>query len=505
MYDVLIVGAGPTGLVLALWLTKQGQRVRVIDKALTAGTASRAMVVHARTLELYQQLDLTEKVIASGYSNFALNLWVGGKKRASISLKDAGAKRTPYPFVLVYPQDQHEQMLTAELAAMGVVVEHDTQLLDFEDCGDHVVARLALAKGVEQTCTARYLAGCDGASSTTRHVLGLGFQGGTYKQVFYVADVVLEGIEPVDEVHVAIDRSDFVAVFPYGKQGRVRLIGVVSDLNDEELSQLSFEDVSQVAIARLGIKVISVAWFSTYKVHHRVTEHFRRGNVFLLGDAAHIHSPAGGQGMNTGIGDAINLAWKLTAVLKQQAPDALLDSYDLERKAFAYKLVATTDRIFSFVTADSDFANFVRTQIAPLFLGVAYRIEHVREYVFKLVSQTMLEYCDSLLSVGQLGSLRAGERLPWVTGEQDNYALLKQITWQIHVYGVASAELKAWCEQQQIPVYVFNWLSAHHDAGLMRDALYLLRPDTYIAFINEQGDVQAVREYFVSQGYHLRQ
>lgn len=503
MCDVLIVGAGPTGLVLALWLTKQGQRVRIIDKAPNAGTASRAMVVHARTLELYQQLDLTEEVIASGYTNFALNLWVSGKKRASISLKNTGAQLTPYPFVLVYPQDQHEQRLAAHLSQMGVRVERDTELLDFEQYDDHVIARLGLGNGKEEICRIRYLAGCDGASSKTRHVLGLGFQGGTYKQVFYVADVLLEGMEAADEVHVALDSSDFIAVFPYGRQGRVRLIGVVSNLSDEELRQLSFNDVSQIAMHRLGIKVVSVAWFSTYKVHHRVTDHFRQGNVFLLGDAAHIHSPAGGQGMNTGIGDAINLAWKLSAVLKQHAADRLLDSYDLERKAFADKLVETTDRIFSFVVADGDFANFVRTHIAPLFLGVAYRIDHVREYMFKMISQTMLEYHNSPLSRGHLGNIRAGERLPWVGGEQDNYAVLRQINWQVHVYGIAKLDLKAWCEQHHIAVYEFKWSPAYQDAGFIRDAVYLLRPDTYIAFIDEQGAVHTLCEYFISQGYYM--
>lgn len=503
MYDVLISGAGPTGLVLALWLTKQGNRVRIIDKTAEAGTTSRAMAVQARTLELYRQLDLTDEVIAAGTTNLAMNLWVGGKRKAVVSMGDAGADLTPYPFILTYPQDQHEKLLIEHLALLGVEVERNTELLAFEDHGDQISARLRLANGEEETCTARYLAGCDGASSKVRHDLGLGFEGGTYKQIFYVADVILEGLEPANEAHIALDNSDFVAVLSYGKEGRCRLIGVLSDLDEVERNKLTFNDVSQVAIERLGIKVKSVSWFSTYKVHHRVTDSFRKGRAFLLGDAAHVHSPAGGQGMNTGISDAINLAWKLSAVLKEQAPDRLLDTYDQERKAFAHKLVETTDRIFTFVTAESTFANFVRTRVAPLFAGVVYRIDYVREYMFKMISQTMLEYHDSSLSVGKTGAVQAGERLPWVNSGQDNYASLNQITWQVHVYGTAKPDLKAWCNQYQIPLYEFKWQSAHQNAGLARDAVYLLRPDTYIAFTHAEGSAQVVSEYFSSQGYNL--
>ena len=504
MYDVLISGAGPTGLALALWLTKQGNSVRIIDKTAEPGTTSRAMVVQARTLELYRQLELSDEVIAAGSTNFTMNFWVNGKRKAVVAIGDAGADITPYPFILTYPQDEHEKLLIKHLALLGVEVERNTELLAFEDHGDQISARLRLVNGEEETCTAHYLAGCDGASSKIRHDLGLGFKGGTYKQIFYVADVILEGIEPANQVHIALDESDFVAVFPYGKNGKSRLIGILSNLEEAERCKLTFNDVSQVAIERLGIIVKSVSWFSTYKVHHRITDNFRKGSVFLLGDAAHIHSPAGGQGMNTGISDAINLAWKLNAVIKKYAPDRLLDTYDQERTAFAYKLVETTDRIFTFITTKSTFAHFVRTAIAPLFMNVAYRIDHVREYIFRMVSQTMLEYCDSTLSIGKTGKIRAGERLPWVSSVQDNYTSLKQITWQVHIYGTAKPDLKVWCNTYKIPLHEFEWLPAHQNAGLVHDALYLLRPDTYIAFTDAQGSAQAVSEYFNLQGYDLK-
>src|SRR5690606_33370827 len=223
---------------------------------------------------------------------------------------------------------------------------------------DGVVSRLRKPDGTEEVCRSAFLSGCDGARSTVRHQLGAGFEGGTYKQTFYVADVKLSGLEPAGEVHIALDSSDFLALLSYGASGMSRLVGVVTA---DDTDEIVFSDVSHRAINGLGITVEQVNWFSTYRVHHRVTDRFRRGRVCLLGDAAHVHSPVGGQGMNTGILDAINLAWKLAAVIRGEATDALLDTYDLERRAFARKLVDTTDRMITFVTAAGSLADFVRT------------------------------------------------------------------------------------------------------------------------------------------------
>src|SRR5262249_24308640 len=162
-------------------------------------------------------------------------------------------------------------------------------------------------------------------------------------------------------LHADLDEADFLAVFPLAGEGRARLIGAVRDERADRADQLRFEDVSDRAIANLKIEVRKVNWFSTYHVHHRVTDHFRHARTFLLGDAAHSHGPAGGQGMNTAIGDAINLAWKLAAVLAGRAPDALLDSYEAERIGFARRLVATTDRVFTFVSAEGRVADILRT------------------------------------------------------------------------------------------------------------------------------------------------
>ena len=502
--DVLIVGAGPTGLALALWLTRQGVAVRIVDKSSGPGEASRAMAVQARTLELYRQLGLAEAVIEAGYKTPAMNLWARGRRRARIPLQDAGAAISAYPFVLIYPQDRHERLLGQQLHALGVDVQWQTELLSFEEGDSHVTAILKQADGQEVACTAAYLAGCDGARSRVRHALGSGFEGGTYKQLFYVADVRVTGVEPAGEAHIAFDRSDFVLLLCYGEKNQYRLIGTVRDERAEHPDHLTFADVGHDAINGLNLQITEVNWFSSYRVHHRVTDHFRRGRAFLLGDAAHVHSPAGGQGMNTGILDANNLAWKLAAVLKGKAPDALLDSYQTERQAFARKLVETTDKLFTLVTAQGGFADFVRTRIAPAVASVAYKRESVREYLFRVVSQTRLDYRDSPLSQGKAGEVQGGDRLPWLPGAvADNYTSLTAIDWHVHVYGEANVDLADWCAKQGIALHVFAWDPAYAKAGVARNATYLLRPDTYVALADLEGDLSTLRRYFETHGIVL--
>ncbi len=502
--DVLIVGAGPTGLALALWLTKQGIRVRILDKNAGPGTASRAMAVQARTLELYRQLDIADAVVAAGYTNFRINMWVGGKEKAHISFNDAGAGMTPYPFILVYPQDRHERLLADRLRELGVIVERNTEFVDFTQEGDCIVARLRDAAGDESEIEALYLAGCDGAKSMVRHRIGSNYPGGTYDKMFYVADVQLKGAAANGETHLALDKADFMACLAYDATGKARLIGIIGALDEEEGKKLTFEDVAHTAIANMQLEIENVSWFSTYRVHHRVTDHYRHGRAFLVGDAAHVHSPAGGQGMNTGIGDAINLAWKLAAVIRNEAPDSLLDSYEAERRAFAVKLVDTTDRIFSFVTSNGHFADFVRTRIAPVFIPAAYHFEGVREFMFRLVSQIQISYGGCALNEGKAGQVHGGDRLPWVRfGDVDNYDSLSRIGWQVHVYGDAPGDLAPWCDERGIALHVFAWSAEYGKAGLERDAAYLLRPDTYVAFAEKHASTEAIGQYLADRQIKL--
>ncbi len=495
--SVLIVGAGPTGLVLALWLTKQGVPVRIIDKTAEPGTTSRALAVQARTLELYNQLDLADDIAAKGYSVPGLRLWLGGEQKARVPFEEIGSDLTPYDFLHIFPQDEHERLLVDRLKALGVEVERSTELIGWAEQGDHIGARLRGADGAERKVEAAFVAGCDGAHSKIREAIGAGYPGGTYPQVFYVADVAGQGPAFNGDINIELDEADFLAVFPLAEKGRIRLIGSIRPGDGQNLDKLTFDDISDRATGQLRVHVDRVNWFSTYHVSHRVTDHFRRGRAFLLGDAAHIHTPVGGQGMNTGIGDAINLAWKLEAVLAGRAPDALLDTFEAERRPFALRLVQTTDRVFNVVAAEGRLAGIVRARIAPIILPQVTKFEAAREYIFRTVSQITLNYRGKGLDQGSAGAVHGGDRLPWVKlGEGDNYQALKRIGWQIHVYGAAEADLRAWCEARRLPLHVYPWSGAMQHAGLTENALYLIRPDTYVALAESAQSVATVEQYF---------
>jgi 2-polyprenyl-6-methoxyphenol hydroxylase-like FAD-dependent oxidoreductase len=496
--QVLIAGAGPTGLVLALWLAHLGVKVRLIDKAAQAGTTSRALAVQARTLEFYQQLGLAQTVVDRGQKVATLNLWVKGAKAVSVPIQEMGRGLSPFSFPLTFPQDEHERLLIETLAAIGIKVERRTELLGFEDDGREVHATLRRGDGSEEVCSASYLAGCDGARSRTREVLNVGFPGGTYDHVFYVADVQAAGAPMDGNLHVALDTADFLAVFPLKGAGRARLIGTVRDDAANSAAPLKFEDVQARAISNLKIEVQRVNWFSTYRVHHRVADAFAKGRVFLLGDAAHIHSPVGGQGMNTGIGDAVNLAWKLAAVLKENSGAALLASYEPERIAFARRLVATTDRVFAGVINPGAFARFVRTRALPEIAPGLLSLRFIRRFAFRTVSQIAVNYRGSALSCGAAGKVQGGDRLPWVvTAEkQDNFAPLATLKWQVHTYGDANAKLAEFCAARALQCQQFPWQAACHDAGIMRNAMYLVRPDGYVALADPEASVQKLTQYF---------
>jgi 2-polyprenyl-6-methoxyphenol hydroxylase-like FAD-dependent oxidoreductase len=501
---VLIVGAGPTGLVLALWLTKLGVKLRIIDKTAAPGTTSRALAVHARTLELYRQLDLADSVVERGHKVPAVRLWVKGEPQTRVDFDEIATDLTPYSFLEIFPQDEHERLLIARLQEFGVSVERQTELVSYRDEGDRIAACLRRPDGQEETCEADYIAGCDGVHSIVRETMRTGYPGGTYRQLFYVADVQARGPAIDGELHVDLEEADFLAVFPLAGNGRARLIGTVRDERAEHPDTLKFEDVSRRIIDNLKVDVQKINWFSTYHVHHRVTEHFRKGRAFLLGDAAHIHSPAGGQGMNTGIGDAINLAWKLQAVLTGGAPDALLDSYERERIGFARRLVKTTDRVFNFATAEGKAADIIRTRIVPIVLPALAQFAVFREFLFRTVSQVMINYRYYPLSAGHAGNVYGGDRLPWVVvGASDNYEPLNAMTWQVHVYGTASPELRTWCDRHYLPLHEFAWQQQYGNAGLAQDAVYLIRPDTYVALANRTDEVGSLQRYFDDRGIRI--
>jgi 2-polyprenyl-6-methoxyphenol hydroxylase-like FAD-dependent oxidoreductase len=477
--NVLIIGAGPTGLTLALWLRRQGLSVRIIDKSEGPGETSRALAVQARTLEFHRQLGIVEDVLREGVRIQSLAVRTDKGVVAQIPLGAFGQGRTRYPFAFALPQDVHERILIKHLAHAGVVVERGAELLSFNETPEGIEATIR-RDGAIETVRASYLCGCDGAHSAVRHELGIGFPGGTYAQRFYVADVVGSGDVTKGGMDVHFGYG-FGVVMPVRQSGSIRLIGVVPK-GHEGNETLSFEDIRGEVERDTGVTVEKVNWFSTYRVHHRVAENFRIGRAFLVGDAGHVHSPAGGQGMNTGIGDAVNLAWKLAAVVQGRADAALLDSYEPERIAFAHLLIKSTDQAFRFATSRSRLISWLRRRVFPHVVSRVTRTKAGARVFFDTISQTRIDYRHSAISEGRSGPLRGGDRLPYVA-PIDNHAPLASRDWQVHFYGKPNKALQWRLTKLGIALHRFSWSREAKYAGFQRNAIYLVRPDGHIAAI----------------------
>lgn len=497
---VLIVGAGPTGLVLALYLAHQGVKARIIDKNEGPGQASRAMVVQARTLELYDQIGLAEEIIARGIIASRFHLWEAGKETAVIEFGEFGKTISPYPYALSFPQDEHEQVLGQKLGECGVSIEWKTELLSFEQVENGVRYELQGPGGKSQG-TCRFICGCDGAHSRVRENLQLEFPGGTYEQTMFMADVEASGAVANGDMNACLSAEDFYIVFPIRTSGTFRIIGLMPhDIRDQ--ANPPFEQIAPYVEQTLSIMIDKTRWNSVYHVHHRVAERFRVGKAFLAGDAGHIHSPAGGQGMNTGIGDAINLAWKLAAVLQGRASEQVLDTYEPERIRFARALVESTDRAFQLGSGTGFTATLFRSVFLPHLGPIAFKIEAIREAAFRLVSQTKIEYRHSELSEGWAAEVDAGDRLPWVA-KLENYKPLRSLDWQVHVYGDLEQDLMELGEMG-IPLHQFEWRQEADQAGLVKDAMYLVRPDGYIGLASGTQDAEWLMGYWNKWGIGLR-
>lgn len=483
MQSVLIAGAGPTGLVMALSLARRGVPVRIIDRKDGPTRESRAMGLHARTLEFYRHFGFADEVVERGVVGSTIHLRSGARDVARLSLADMGEGISPYPFMLAFAQDEHERFLLARLDELGVGVDWDTTLTGLTDRGDAVEVTMTDGASTERA-TYAYVLGCDGGHSRVRELLGIGFPGGSSEGLFYVADAAVTGAEGRD-IYLGFREEGLALKIPVRSSGTQRLIGVVpAGLSRKE--DIGFEDLRSHIEHLLGIYIGDVNWFSTYHVQHRVAERFRSGRVFIAGDAGHIHSPAGGQGMNTGIGDAVNLSWKIAEVLHGRAEPSLLDTYEAERIPFARSLIATTDRVFQFLVDDGKAAQIARVHLLPRIVGTLARFPAPRRKMFTTVSQVKISYRGCDFNRGNAGAIRGGDRLPWIsTAEGDNFAPLRSLAWQLHIYGESRPEFISAAEQFDLPVHQFPWSESARDAGVRQGAAYLVRPDGYVALALE--------------------
>lgn len=499
--QILIVGAGPTGLALAYSLARQGVPFRIIDKNAGTGTASRALAVHARILEQYDHFGLAERNIKQGQPILSLDVSDDNEVKATVKFHDFGKGLSPFPFILSLPQDEHEEILVDELSKIGVEVEWNTSLLSFEDTGAGVSAVMQQQGQPEETAAFTYLCGCDGAGSMVRKGLGLEFPGGTYKQLFFVADIETEKpAENRQKMDMYMDDDGFMLYMSVRNATTKRILGIVPEEFNER-TDLQYSEISDYIENKIRLNAAKVNWFSTYRVHNRISEHFAKGRIFILGDAGHLHSPAGGQGMNTGIGDAINLAWKLAAVIKGKAAPRILGTYEKERIGFARRLIATTDKAFSTIVNQKFRGTLLRQCFVPYALPSLFKFPFSQKNAFKILSQIHINYRDSPLSHGKAGKVYGGMRLPWIeTASGDNFEPLRSVDWQIHIYGKAKPELIDFARSQSLELQEFPWEAQMKDAGFKQDALYLIRPDGHVGLATEKQWLRVLKAYLETYG-----
>lgn len=340
--DALIIGGGPVGLTLACELIRHGITCRIVDKNAAPERWSKAAAVAARTMEVFQDMGIASRVLARGRPMFGANLMQGTQRIAHLSM---AVPTTPFPYIFGISQRETELLLAARLDELGGVFERSVELVSFSDDGASVTAILRGASGEEEEVCATWLIGCDGAHSTVRHALELPFEGSSFEQTLVQADIRVRlpfDTDPNEAVMFVSDHGP-LGMLPLFDEGRYRVIAVAPPNPDEEPTLETF-----VALARdrapAGIELFDPNWIVKFHFHGRIVPTYRVGHVFLAGDAGHIHSPVGGQGMNLGIQDAYNLAWKLALVVKGAAHEDLLDSYDAERRPIGESIVNVTDR-----------------------------------------------------------------------------------------------------------------------------------------------------------------
>ncbi len=505
--DVIIIGAGPTGLSLACQLVRYGINFVIVEKNEAVTPYSKAIGVQARTLEIYEQIGLARKAIQKGSITGKVRLLAGGEVRGEMDLSHIGEGLSAYPFVLMLEQSKNEQLLYEYLQSQGKEVRWQTELESFSQSESGVTAQVKTAGSGSQTIRAKYLVGCDGAKSPTRRALGLKFEGSTFERMFYVADAQVDWDFSHDALHACLSKDSFVLFFPLKGETRYRIVGVFQEEFARDEGDILYEEIEGHVKqeTKLDLDIHDVEWFSTYKVHTRHVAKFSAGRCFLAGDSAHIHSPAGAQGMNTGIQDGYNLAWKMALVSKGITSEELLATYNEERLENAKRLLQTTDRMFQFVAGSDWFLDFLRTNILPSVAGFLLSFDTVKNLIFPLVSQIGINYRHSSLSrhAGDEDfKVKAGDRLPYFLVEGKSvYELLQRPRFHWLVFSRPSNETSAAeLEDHGSGIWDLNniLLSPQVEDAFGTDKPFnlLLRPDNYIGFISTETSLERLREYF---------
>jgi 2-polyprenyl-6-methoxyphenol hydroxylase-like FAD-dependent oxidoreductase len=502
---VLVVGAGPVGLVLACELARRGTPVRLIDKLAEPTGESRAIVVHARSLEMMERIGVVDELIASGARMTAMELHADGGTIGRLRLDSVDS---PFPFTVCTAQTETERILTERLASLGVTIDRGTELVGLEQDGDEVRSTLRQADGSEETVVSSYVAGTDGSHSSVRDLVGTKLEGSFKGERFLLGDV---------DAHYAFDRGSMhtwfgaaagpLLLFPMVGD-RVRLIAQIDDGSD---TAPALDALQQLCDERAGgIELASARWITIFEIHHAQVPAYRFGRAFLAGDAAHVHSPAGGQGMNTGMQDAFNLGWKLALACADEAAPDLLDSYGEERHPVAARVIEQTTLLTRVGTLEHGLARRLRNQAMHLATGLA----PVQHALANQVEETDIEYRDSPIVAWEPRGVkgpRAGDAAPDVSGVEPalHAALASAGHTAMYVAGRGDPPepLSAGTGTRHVLVAESDpggFDAVVHDPGRLVDRRYgigdegglvLVRPDGYVGLRARLGDEAAVASY----------
>lgn len=491
---VLVVGAGPTGLTAAMELSRMGVPVRLIDKKAAPSTTSRALAVQARTLELLQQRGLAGEMLRLGNQARATTLYSTHQRLAQVDLRKIPSR---YNFVLLLSQAETERLLREQVERQGVPVEWNTELIALEQVGQAgqggVRAVLRRPNGALEELPLSYLISAEGAHSAVRHTLNLPFPGKSLAQRYVLADLYLDGDLPDDEMSIFLGKNGLLAVFPM-KNRHFRFIATDPEPHLQDAPDPTLEELQRLydASACVPARLRDLTWSSRFRINSRMVDSLQEGRVFFGGDAAHIHSPAGGQGMNTGIQDMINLGWKLALVWHGRATPALLPTYGQERLPVIRGVVSTTEKATDLFNATNAVVHQLVTHALPVVLGSQY-VQHLGAGV---VSEVAANYRKSPLAstVHASGTLRAGDRLPDLDVATASaalvplYSLLNPSCFTLLVVSGDQAVLPTDWQQQLHP---WQELLAVHQVAPATElagkavghtpALLLVRPDAYLA------------------------
>lgn len=507
--DVLIIGAGPTGLALASQFVRYGIDFVLIEKREGVTAYSKALGVHARTLEIYEQMGLAQQAVEQGAIASKARMLKSGEVRAELNLSNLGTGLTAYPYMLFFEQSKNEQLLYDYLKQNGKSVRWQTELVSFSQTAENVTAQINTVDGTSQTIEAKYLVGCDGPRSLVRHTLGLEFGGSTFERVFYVADAQIDWKLPHDALQVCLSRDSLLVFFPLKGKNRYRIVGTFPEEFSKDEGEVLYAEIEQriQAEAEFELHVHDVEWFSTYKVHSRHVSQFSKGRCFLAGDAAHVHTPVGAQGMNTGIQDGYNLAWKLALALSGKADESLLQTYNDERLENAKHLLQTTDRAFNIAAGSNWLLAFLRRTVVPFVFPRLIKLDRVKQFLFPLISQIGIQYRHSLLShhAGDKPfKVKAGDRMPYFRVEgQSIYDKLHQPKFHLLIVSKTPSDFDAL--KMELESWDTEWLDfslipleprVTAVFGMNRSFSVLLRPDNYIASISIDTSLNQVKTYF---------